>query len=399
MSDLTFSAAKSAAYANFMPGQIVNLHYVEHLAMQTGQSVDNWDTTPFLKVPAGDKKALNKLFFSNSQEKQDAPKTLDPSLLESIQKLAVLRLESTREIRKRDLKATIQRYVSEVNDYSDGMNRKMAEALKFRDQLALIDNVDTHSQIPKRIEKILQSNFWDFKGLNGPKLEMITRNNIILSEVNAEAGINRRVDMGKYLARLNFEFGSITVHAHESNVLRESYYHPYVKYNGDICWGNAKETVTKKILENAWDDVFSLLEALLTTYSPSATPYIRLHEFAEGPPEQEDLCDECDEPIDDCECFVCEYCDHRSPDSTCEEHWCSICSESSRYRECCCQSCERSNDDCVCCSICGENQEECGCCQECDRRDSRCTRCRECNNHDGHETNCTTNVQEREIEF
>src|SRR5665213_349548 len=98
-------------------------------------------------------------------------------------------------------------------------------------------------------------------------------------------------------------------------------------------------------------------------------------------------CEDCGNRRNDCECYVCECCNERSPDG-CEE--CSICEECSRCTQhdgCNCNRCSECNEiimrprhryitSCNCdrCSECGELDDECNCdkCDECGCLETDC---------------------------
>ena len=166
----------------------------------------------------------------------------------------------------------------------------------------------------------------------------------------------------------------ISVHTHKDNVYsRTGYYHPYICSNGEICWGNAASAARDALAKGEDIPGDGLLQALLMTYTPEATPYAHLAEFHQrqngtSPPEE---CGLCGEGLDDCSCIACEHCDHRG-ENHCSAHFCYVCETPNRENCGCCQSCEHTEGNCKCCCICeSSNHDECGCCAECERTESQ----------------------------
>jgi hypothetical protein len=239
----------------------------------------------------------------------------------------------------------------------------------------------------EQLKKILHNPFWKFASIKTPIITFKTSTAIVMSERNTAAGIDRTVNLGKYFVDIKITNGELKVRKAENNLTVSGHWHPYVGSGGDVCWGNASDTAHDKLSRGQYGDVMDLLAALLVTYSPEATPYMRLADFAVAAqlrqaqnrggvatpePEvanvDEDICGQCRNHQDDCECYYCERCDD-SYTNRCDEHWCPICETDDRL--------------------------DCGCCPDCNQVSDDCDRCRTCDRHSGrHDHDCTERPRE-----
>jgi hypothetical protein len=238
------------------------------------------------------------------------------------------------------------------------------------------------------IRKILKNKFWNLERLDSVGNPVfITNSDVILEEKNSAMGIDFRVKFGKYKAKLSLDRPDIVVTPCEGNLKRDGYFHPYINQGGSICWGNASEAARKALSNGQYSEVMELLSALLTTYSPSATPYMSLEAFSrEDDRGEEDepsgRCSVCERLEDECSCYFCTQCEELYANAPCSDHYCGVCG-TYEYPDCgCCHNCDSRPDDCNCCSICdSSNRDTCGCCTHCDRSQIRLGR-------DGHSTYC-----------
>jgi hypothetical protein len=85
--------------------------------------------------------------------------------------------------------------------------------------------------------------------------------------------------------------------------------------------------------------------------------------------EEEDLCEDCGNPSDECACYHCEECGEKQEDCECSH----------------CEKCDELISQCHCyrCSECNELEQDCECkrCSECGKLlgDCECERCSQCN--------------------
>jgi hypothetical protein len=127
--------------------------------------------------------------------------------------------------------------------------------------------------------------------------------------------------------------------------------HPHVNTNGAICWGEHEATARAFHAAGDFLPLRDLIENLLRTYN-SASPYISLEDWVDGPREK---CHECSERCDSDDLafsqslddFLCEYC----------RRYCEHCNDYVRDRDydtdldACIACVERNSGSC---RLCGE---------------------------------------------
>lgn len=363
--------------------------YLEQLASQTGTNIDHWELEAFEGLEASDRRGINRVFFARQAQNQTDEANLDDHS-ERLLASASHQFEGAKEERLTVLRRSHTQKLTHAKTATRVLNERVKEAWDIKKEMYALQQRPAN-YVTEEVRKLLKEGFWSWHKYENGKLFLRTKNTVVLTEVNAASGVNRRVVMGKYLASLKIADEKIQVHRYQQNIVIDGYYHPYVDNDGDICWGTAGSTATEMLANGGVYDIFSLLSSLLTTYAPDATPYARLYDFedSEGTRQDgdehsrntDDDCENCGEHMDDCNCHFCEICQNRSSDP-CGDHFCSVCNSYSRHpEECCCTRCERSNDDCECCHECSNTHED-------------CTRCRECDRHEGHESNCEHHVAE-----
>lgn len=383
--------------------------YIERMASLT--SVDLSQVNLFDVFGNGSKKDrliiskgdINKRLLDFSNQKEITSRTLTEAEEKVVQKLSLARLERNKRVIN-DHKYYLSSSLTTLENYHQGIVRELKKACEYRRKIADLENKSDFHFI-ENIRKIGQSSFWELT--TGPSSESIyfkTRGDITLQEKNLAAGIDRQVNMGRYRASLQISDGvDLKVDPLENNLITsQEYYHPYVSSGGSVCWGNASGQATKLMVEGDFDELFSLLAALLSTYSIDATPYAELLDFdsvdkqlkQRGLPRgsrieeevEEEICESCENSTEDCDCFTCESCNYRSPDGSCPDHHCYVCSSDDRETCGCCQNCDRSEDNCTCCGTCNSSdRDSCGCCQECDRSERNLER-------NGHAEQCSAFV-------
>lgn len=414
--DRTFAVIKASRFQGVSAEFKKDLLYLEQLASATNVNIDGWDTDLLGVVPRGDKRAINKLFFDRVNSNDDTKKALEAfePVLKEVE--AVLKNRYNRVVRTIDQE--IQYCLDQSNAYLREYNGTMTRLHQQRIQKDAISQRGVESMRDEML-KVIKNRFWTYNSRAGNVLYFHTTNDVILSEVNAAAGVNRRINFGRYKVSLNLETCMAKVLRHERNITTTSYYHPYVSSSGEICWGNAGQTATNLSKECKYGDYMDLLAGLLSNYAPDTTPYYRLSDFAthvgndgtQAPQEHGSMCEHCDQPEDDCECercdtcsqveddcdcHYCEACDVRYADGdSCEGHFCERCGECAGSDPCERHYCETCESYTLRDGVCDD-----GCCRECEETNDNCDRCRECDQHDGHDSGCSNAPQpESEASF
>lgn len=402
--------------------QVDAIQYIEKMSSLTNTDISTWnlfkvfESEWFESAPlVTDKAEINKRMLARElQDKRGVPDQLR-KLDEDVEKTIKEHLGSERAILTSAARSAMRQHHQSASSKRGEYEELMSMAWKKRLLITELNN-ETKVDFTSRINEVLQQGFWEFHEYNDSKIKLRTKQDVILEHKNVAAGIDLRVNFGKFVAELGYTNFKLRVQKHENNLTSRGYYHPYVSLMGEICWGNMSYAADELYKAGNLPGLFELLGSLLMTYTPEATPYEPLEDFQtiyndgvspelqrEGGTRPE--CEECGSEVDDCECYRCDYCAYRSTDERCGRHYCSICEGNRRECSCCgecdstrdectcCIVCEGTRDECTCCSVCEGNQEECGCCYECESSSDSCTRCGECYSHDGHTRNCSTNEQ------
>ena len=155
-------------------------------------------------------------------------------------------------------------------------------------------------------------------------------------------GNNYSVNFGKFIVNINLTARVVYVLREEENILVDGYYHPYISSSGKICWGDSVEVANKFLLEYKFKEYLEHLKSLLCDFSTTSTPYMDLMSFWKAQqrklgleePEPE-LCETCDEEIDNCACYTCQGCDERVRErNMCTEDECMRCDGCGHHEDC-----------------------------------------------------------------
>ena len=326
--------------------------YIKKIAALGAYNIEGWD---LLSVFAShndasrimtDKRAINKRLHEHSVFTEAQSRDLS-----AIEKELLTSFEDTLAARHREEAARLRRT-------RDSQAQRATEALRTADSyLHAARKSDEEANIllnrpptlTKEIEKIVAGGFFSFEGtangnISPQQLKFQTRIPIRMTEVNLSAGINHNVLMGPYKVVFYPIDGRLRVFPVDlaSCCMVDYYFHPYINREGAICWGDATDTVTKSLARGKFAETFELLQALLTTYTPSATPYMALHRFAkvqerpkvEPTPIPIVVCRICERDTSNCTCQECGACGELfTEDYLNEDGFCDSCNESRREDE------------------------------------------------------------------
>lgn len=402
---LQFESAKRSGFNGLLPEQTKNLLYLEQLASTTQENIAEWDVSEFLDAP--DKRAINKLFFGKKETT-----TIDEKLVVDL----MIYTEKAREQLKiseiTQAKSNRDYTLNQARAYHRNVQQKLDEARVYAKRIEMLEGRD-NGDLQNQVKKIFQNPFYEFVRTDNPQpnvelglLKFRTRKDVILTETNKAAGIDRRVNMGRYRIDVDMRTAYLKVLNLEGTLNCSGYWHPYVSASGEICWGNATDSAHKMLVEGRIGDAMELLSSLLTHYDPTSTPYLDLYTFekeairrgqvpgkktADPLADAENRCSTCDEVTDYCECAYCDACEVTyNPDDNCGGFWCDTCHECAGTSRC----------ETHWCPICATyNAENCACCRHCGETDEDCTRCPGCDQHEGHAENCSERTREDDLPF
>lgn len=385
------------------PSQQKIFNYVVQLAATTNTNIKDWELAAFESLDPSDKRAINKVFFEKQSSASTEPK-VEIDLAKTIDTMKS-RFDAIKQAELRRLEASRQAALGYCRSYYQSFEQELTKA--HNDYLRIVQLKGQGAESLERpIQAILSSTFFTLARQEYNGWLYFHTPEIRLTEKNPRSGVNREVAMGRYLIELRAEVPSVKVFTRQHNIFSAGYYHPYVNTEGKICWGNAADTAAKLLSAMEFDKVFDLLAALLTTYSPDATPYRTLADFERiSKAGGETICEHCDELDSNCECSFCDTCEQLSDE--CECHYCEACDQRYQEGDTCdgnyCTYCgECYGPDEMCdrhyCGICNEysRDRDCACCGECGETNDSCERCRECDSHGGHDRSCSEHRNQEE---
>lgn len=270
--------------------QVEAVEYIALLASQTGTRTESWDLVKLFGTGKGatlitDKTEINRKFFAQIEAVKASALTVIPSLDEAtfkkIDELSVSRVcggkrtaNSIEALKKRQ-----ERYAKMIEKYFLMANQYIEKASKLDKQITVLEGRRTN--YASQINELLKENFWEFYGLTGSSIELVTRTDVTIRYRNPAAGINYTVNMGRYLAALDLSGNYITVHPFKNNIMVDRYPHPHVSGSTNVCWGNASSTVAQCLSKGDIGTVFRLLASILTGYN-DGNPYVNIEQFVKN---------------------------------------------------------------------------------------------------------------------
>ena len=117
-----------------------------------------------------------------------------------------------------------------------------------------------------------------FKEYKDFKIFLITKNPNVLQYVDKKKSIDLSVDLGYFMFVYDVNRGICTVKKGGRNILADSFYHPHIDRDGQVCWGNASATVTEATKVFDIRKLATIVATILSTYNPDS-PYTVLGDF------------------------------------------------------------------------------------------------------------------------
>lgn len=181
------------------------------------------------------------------------------------------RLEGYITSRTRDASSYLSRYHTSMREASDYRNQ--LENLVIQDSTNLVASVN----------EIIHDPRFEFLGFigNNDILRFKLREDVICTHKNRHAGIDMRLNFGKFEFRLNVNNGyELRILRLENNIDRGSYYHPHINSEGQICLGNMTELFEDARSQGNLLQMMEVGYQVITNYNPDS-PYVSLADFVE----------------------------------------------------------------------------------------------------------------------
>lgn len=258
------------------------VNHIDMLANSTQIDISDWNILEIFGSGEGKKlitdfAAVNDRFFEHYRATRPDPKdlTLDERMSQRVREIAqtqvagrILEMESNREA-----------HFKQASKYYKEYEKEMSAGAKLGQEL-IVFRRDGARGPQQQIEKILSQNFWGTPAVEGRWLYLTTNNDCVLAVKNKAAGIDLRVDLGKFAVKVDLQTLSTKVLPLEGNSHIDGHIHPYINGDGEICWGNAKSAAHRFIRSGDFVGLMTLLAALLTQYDDQGSnPYRSIIEW------------------------------------------------------------------------------------------------------------------------
>lgn len=271
--------------------------YLGWLASSMNVDIGRWDLLKIFGTPDGkslitDKRQINTI-FSNKVEglkkKQTENAAQVVAAVENMPELTKVLENGFRTVWNTARKEQ-ERQLKSAYDQVDQLNRHiavyMARAAEAQKRLSqMVDNLEPVKAVQKELHEALKEGTWVNPVVDSNFLWLNTPNNIRLIHKNRAAGIDCELDVGQFAVRIDLHSFDLKVFPYKNNIIStggyRAVYHPHVNSQGNVCWGNALETVAALRRTFNIGKILSLLYVLLNSYD-SGAPYVHLHAFRDA---------------------------------------------------------------------------------------------------------------------
>lgn len=262
--------------------QIESAQYIKQLSSVMEVDTDSWDIMSLFGTGRGntlflDKKEINKRFLIQTQKaaaEKLVASDVDPEIarVHSIANGLILSsiVEKMRQIRiQRD------KHMRDARSHARLEEAALIRAAGEENTIRALSKQEIN--FSEQIKTIIDNGFWKYIEFTGETLVFETANDINLSQINKAVGVDIRVNLGKFKARLNIRDSNLSVFGAGSNTSVDDVLHPHVD-SGHICWGSAYDTYTNLMVGFNIAGTMQLLANLLCDYN-ELNPYRQLYAF------------------------------------------------------------------------------------------------------------------------
>lgn len=264
--------------------------YIQMIASTSGVDISSWDCQSIF----GDGKSINSIITNRVEinrrffEHADAIRANRP-LQQNFASLSDAIKAEIDEISRRFLLEAAARAENQIgelvrraSDYMESANSILRDAASKRASISVVPGREVN--LAQQIEEVSRSEHWEYvdtrEEFDELLVSFVSKTDVILQHRNLAAGINIRVNMGKFKVTYNLRHFTLKVLPHENNVTVDNdYYHPHVNYSGNICWGSASDAASRASTSLNFSQLMVLLTSILHCYNPD-NPYKPLEKFA-----------------------------------------------------------------------------------------------------------------------
>lgn len=242
--------------------------YLKQLCSTVGFPWEKLPVTRFAEMH--EHSAINQLFFSLEVPRPEV--RLNPNQVCSLKQMEFRKLDM--KMLQQQLKDARQLWEASVSDSNKrlqamiDLQREVDEAGKFVAPPMLASVEAVHREGKWKCVKVSRVD---------QVVEFIQLTDTILTWKDDLQKVNQQVNLGRFRARLKVD-GTVSIHPFHDNVKADGYYHPHVKDNGWVCWGNAAAEVARAYRTNDFNRILGLIQVFLQEYNP-ASPYKDIMRF------------------------------------------------------------------------------------------------------------------------
>lgn len=293
---MNLSQLKAAGYKVFnrqknenKEANIAALQYIESIAVRTNTNISSWN---LLEIFGGegrreydllkDKNEINKIFFAKEAELRED----GDANIQQIKSMVSARVQEITQATRLRRASELERLYTSHMTYAEQYTSKVQAELKAAHHTwkQVMELRDGSLNLENEVVGVLREKFWKYRDFSGAAILYETNSDIILTDINPAAGLDMRVNLGKFVAEVTLETCAVRIYPmktfepHPANIGKSGYYHPHISNEGSICWGNVKTRALAFQSQGKLTELMNLLASLMSSYS-NENPYVALADF------------------------------------------------------------------------------------------------------------------------
>lgn len=260
---------QEAAPHSILPEE--TMQYLRQLCGMTGRAFDSLDLQRFIGLQ--ERGPINKMFFEIAEAPQGS--------IHGAQVTALTKFAESLKLSNR-YKNDVRKLSTEIEREQTRMQDSIAKLVELRRISAYFDSQKglPFAEMCKEVEATGQ---WKLQRVtvDAGEIAFSNVNDVVLKHKDEDQGMDITVNMGRYMAVIDFNRSRVRVHRFERNIQTSEYYHPHVTTDASVCWGNAAETITQSLQTFNIKKLLGTLHVLLHEYNDES-PYRALVEFRDA---------------------------------------------------------------------------------------------------------------------
>ena len=258
--------------------QINKLNYIDTIARQLEKDVSKANLLEFIShengiITASNVEINKALVGYDTKDREKGAFVISPEIVE---KLASINNKSSRDRiahMKREVHSKTEDMVASQERYKETMLFR-AKLMRDIESITLCDN----EPFSDMLKKIQEENKFIILSIEDTKFTFTNTENIVCTYKNDAAGIDLRVDLGKFLFSIKADTFSLSIDEYKDNTTVHGRVHPHIS-SSDLCLGNMSEIFTEASDKRDLLGILNTTYAILTTYN-NDDPYDPLYKYA-----------------------------------------------------------------------------------------------------------------------